>query len=91
MLTLFPATEEAEEDGWLRDLDLGVIAVCYSYTLYTLDESEETGQEAGGVLADQQQHLSRCGVGYAVYNVNIISAIALQHWKEVQSRHSVSY
>ena len=30
MLTLFPATEEAEEDGWLRDLDLGVIAVCYT-------------------------------------------------------------
>ena len=35
---MFPATEEAEEDGgwwrmdgsWLRDLDLGVIAVCYT-------------------------------------------------------------
>ena len=39
------------DGSWLRDLDLGVIAVCYSYTLYTLDESEETGQEAGGVLA----------------------------------------
>ena len=64
------------EDGWLRDLDLGVIAVCYTPWMS---------------LRRQGRRLEEFWLEYAVYNVNIISAIALQHWKEVQSRHSVSY